>query len=398
MTTGRFAIGYAQQTITPSIEGGHKVYLAGFGQNRVAQTVHDDLYVRALALEQGDTRLVLAALDLIGLSRHHCQEIEQRVNERAPGTRLILASTHTHHGPDTIGMWGRNVISSGVDREYLGNLKDKAVGTVLEALGRPQPALLRCSSAHVPGVARNARDPETVDDELTCLQFCRREGGDSLATMLIFPCHPEVLWDHNPHVTSDYPGFLRQQVETETGAPCLFFAGALGGMMTPDVHEHSFAEADQMGKTLARAALDALSQADAMEVAKLEHATQTYTIPLTNPLFKIGMMIGLLPRLTSRGMVETEDNLVTIGPVVLATVPGELLPKLGLTVKADLAQTGAPVAGVIGLTNDELGYILPRENFVYPRNPFSPGEHYEETMSVGPEAGPRLLSALRAMI
>ena len=203
------------------------------------------------------------------------QEIEKRVNERAPGTRLILASTHTHHGPDTIGMWGRNVISSGVDREYLGNLKDKAVGTVLEALGRPQPALLHCSSVHVPGVARNARDPETVDDELTCLQFCHREGGDSLATMLIFPCHPEVLWDHNPHVTSDYPGFLRQQVETETGAPCLFFAGALGGMMTPDVQEHSFAEADQMGKTLARAALDALSQADAMEVTKLEHATQT---------------------------------------------------------------------------------------------------------------------------
>lgn len=64
-------IGYAQQTITPALEP--PVYLAGFGRNRVAQTIHDDLYVRALALQhgdtRGDTRLILAALDLIGLCR-----------------------------------------------------------------------------------------------------------------------------------------------------------------------------------------------------------------------------------------------------------------------------------------------------------------------------------------
>jgi hypothetical protein len=50
------------------------------------------------------------------------------------------------------------------------------------------------------------------------------------------------------------------------------------------------------------------------------------------------------------------------------------------------------------LANDELGYILPQEDYVYPEDPFEPGDHYEETMSVGPEAGPRLLSALRAML
>ncbi|MCP4515446.1 MAG: hypothetical protein GY824_09490, partial [Delftia sp.] len=71
-------IGYAQQTITPSLE--QPVYLAGFDQNRLAQTVHDELYARALALEHGDTRLVIVALDAFGLPRQHCQEIEQRVN------------------------------------------------------------------------------------------------------------------------------------------------------------------------------------------------------------------------------------------------------------------------------------------------------------------------------
>ena len=79
-----FKVGYAQEIITPSLE--RPVYLAGFGQNRRAETVHDDLYVKALALSLEEIRVVVAALDLIGLGRQHCQEIERRVNAEVPGT------------------------------------------------------------------------------------------------------------------------------------------------------------------------------------------------------------------------------------------------------------------------------------------------------------------------
>jgi hypothetical protein len=397
MTADPFSIGYAQHTITPSL--GRKVYLAGFGQNRTAQSVHDDLYVRALALELESTRVALAALDLLGLSRMHCQEVERRVNERAPNTRLILACTHTHHGPDTLGLWGPDTSNSGVDPDYIAGLKDTLVDTTLGALGQLQPARLRSASAHVSGVARNARDPQIVDDELTCIQFCHPESGAPLATMLVFPCHPEVLWEHNPRITSDYPGFLRRRVEAETGAPSLFFAGALGGMMTPDVQDHSFEEAEAMGDILARAALDALHGARAIAVGTLEHNRCEFSIPMENLLFQMAMTGGLLPHaLTDEGTVSTEANLLKIGPIWLAGVPGELLPKLGLTLKAELRQAGAQMAAVIGLANDELGYILPQEDYVYPGDTFEPGDHYEETMSVGPEAGPRLLSAMRAML
>jgi hypothetical protein len=71
------------------------------------------------------------------------------------------------------------------------------------------------------------------------------------------------------------------------------------------------------------------------------------------------------------------------------------LPKMGLAFKAEMRRAGAGIAAVAGLTNDELGYILPQEDFVYPQNPFDPGEHYEETMSIGPEAGPRLAATVR---
>ena len=428
---GLSALGYAQQSITPTLD--REVYLAGFGQNRLAQGVHDDLYVRALALNLGDTCLVLAALDLVGLSRLHCLEIEQRVVERSQGQvspRLILACTHTHHGPDTIGLWGPDASTSGVDPRYLVTLKRRVVDTVMEALARLQPTGLRTTSVHVPGVAKNARDPQVVDDELTCLQFCRPGdgaaslpssldgaaslpssldgaaslpfslgGGGVLATVLLFPCHPEVLWEHNPQMSSDYPHFLRRAVEAETGAPCLFFAGALGGMMTPDVRDHSFEEAEAMGGVLARAALDALQEVEATPVDRLECVSREFAVPMENPVFHAAMRGGLLPHLlTEEGMVVTQANLLKVGSAWLVSVPGELLPKLGLAIKADLRRAGARVAGVIGLANDELGYILPREDYVYPEDPFDPGDHYEETMSIGPQMGPRLLATVRSMI
>jgi hypothetical protein len=63
-----------------------------------------------------------------------------------------------------------------------------------------------------------------------------------------------------------------------------------------------------------------------------------------------------------------------------------------------MKEAGADLAGIIGLSNDELGYILPEEEFVYPDNLFEPGAHYEETMSLGPAAAPCLSAALQTLL
>ncbi len=127
---------------------------------------------------------------------------------------LVIACTHTHHGPDTIGLWGPDPSQPGVDAEYMAALMDTIVRVASEALASVRPATLRVNSTKVAGVAKNARDPEIVDIELSCLQFVdaasanggAANGGSAtvLATWLTFPCHPEVLWDDNPHITADY--------------------------------------------------------------------------------------------------------------------------------------------------------------------------------------------------
>ncbi|MBI4928367.1 MAG: neutral/alkaline non-lysosomal ceramidase N-terminal domain-containing protein [Anaerolineae bacterium] len=389
-------VGYAQVMITPSLE--RPVYLAGFGQNRRAGSVHDDLYARALSIQTASTTLVLCALDLIGFFRPDVLEVTRRVRQRHPGVEMVIASTHTHHGPDTMGMWGPDEKTRGVDELYQAEIKQKIFEVCCASLEQAKPARIKAASVQVKGVAKNYRNPEIVDDELTLLQFVG-EGDAPLATLFNFPCHPEVLWNGNPHISSDYPGVLRAEVESQTGAPCLFFAGALGGMMSPDVKDHSFAEMEAMGKKLAIEGLTALASVPAADLPALQVTRRPVAAKLTNPLYKFAFWRKLLPDVRNRyGQVETEVTLIKFGSAWLATVPGEMLPKLGLRLKDSLRAAGASTAGVIGLANDELGYILPEEDFKYPWNPFRPGKHYEETNSISKEIGPKVMGALEGLI
>jgi hypothetical protein len=394
--------GYAQNTITPSL--GRPIYLAGFGNNRRAETIHDELYVRALAVQDDNSTLVLVALDLIGFFRHDAYEVMETLKVfelfRALDPKVVIASVHPHHGPDTMGLWGPDDKTSGVDADYLSAIKNKIVNVILDALSNLNSASVKTTSVHVPGLTKNARNPEIMDHELTLAQFMTM-GDKPMTTLFNFPCHPEVLWEHNPHITADYVGYLRDEVEKQTGAPCIFFAGGLGGMLTPDVKDHSFEEAEFMGKKLADEGIKALSSTPVKsnQLSVIDIKKHLLAAKLTNPLYKVAFRRKLLPDARNeKGQIESEVNLIKIGDLWLATVPGELLPKLGLRLKAQLLKSGAGVAGIIGLANDELGYILPVDDFKYPWNPFKPGKHYEETNSIGKEIGVKVMDAFDELL
>ncbi|MBL8116224.1 MAG: neutral/alkaline non-lysosomal ceramidase N-terminal domain-containing protein [Anaerolineae bacterium] len=390
-----FRVGYAQAVITPSLA--KPVYLAGFGQNRLAESVHDDLYVRTLVISDGETRAALVTLDLLGLARHHCLEIEARVQRLVGDLQVITVCTHVHHAPDVIGLWGKDESTSGIDEAYLETVKAAIEASVLKAIADMQPTDMKIAAVNVPKVAKNARNPMILDEELSCIQFVR--DGKAVVNWLVFPCHPEVLWEHNPHITSDYAATLRTQMEAATGAATVFMVGALGGMMTPDVIDHSFDEAEAMGKALADAGLKALSMAEPAKVGEIFLQREVFTIPMVSPLLEMAVAGGLLPEMRNeRGELTTEAGLMVMGGCWVVSVPGELLPAAGLAVKDKLRKAGAVMPVIIGLANDEIGYILPDEVYVYPENPFEPGAHYEETMSVGPEACSRLMKAIDVLI
>lgn len=383
-------VGADARPITPDLST-DTVFLAGFDPDRTATAIHDDLMVRTIAFADADSRddpVVLSVCDLIGLSRTH-----------GPKGRRVVACTHTHHGPDGLGFWGRPFDGvSGLDRDYLDRVRRVVADSQAAAVVALEPAELVAASVAVPELVSNLRDPAIIDDELSVLR-ARRGDGTVVATLLDYPCHPEVVASDGTDVTADYPGHLCRAVEAGVGGVAVFASGALGGMLSPATEVRTHAEAERFGQVLAAAAEAALAAATPITEPSVAFERRDVELDLQNPIYELGMEMGLVEAAERReDMAISEVSLTRLGPVMLAAVPGELLPKLGLRLKATMRAAGATVPVVVGLADDELGYLLPEEDFTFPADYLDPGKQYEESFSVGPTAGARVVDAVEQLI
>ena len=388
MTASGFLAGADARSIGPDLEG-DTVFLAGFDPDRPATSVHDELMVRTVAFGGAvDEPVVFSVCDLVGLTRVPTDK-----------GRRVVACTHTHHGPDGLGFWGKPFEGvSGIDPAYLARVRAAVAASQEAAVAALEPAELIAGSVSVPELVRNLRDPGIIDDELSVLRAVRPDGS-VIATFCVYPCHPEVLDKDNTAVTADYAGHLCRDLEANAGGVAVFAVGALGGMMSPNTEVTTHAEAARFGSELAAAVGTALAGAVPHADPAVAFARAEVLLALENPLYSLGMEMGLLPPVELRdGSVVTEVSVARIGPAMLASVPGELLPKLGLHLKSAMRAAGATLPIVVGLADDELGYLLPAEDFTFPEDYLNPGSQYEESFSVGPTGGPRVVDALEALI
>jgi hypothetical protein len=393
MTNSDFLAGAASRVITPAL-GEQPIFLAGFQHDRHSTAIHSDLYARALALRLDEQAFVLVVCDLIGLGRPDVEDIRAALAARGVKAELVVACTHTHSGPDTIGLWGPGPTVSGVDAVYLAALKQTIVAVAEEALTFCCPVRLRCATTTLPGYIANYRMPNLVDDELTTLQF-EKPDGEIVATLLNLACHPEVLDETSFVISSDYAGAACQVVEAAVGGMALHVSGALGGMLSPAITQRNADGVAAMGRAYAEAALQALAQAPLADISQLELRRIVFELPLANPIFTMAQEIGLIRTRDSSDHLSTTCSYVALGPAQLIGIPGELLPRLGFELKAALP---GPARVLIGLADDELGYILPDDEFVTPADYLHPGAQYEESMSPGPHAGSLVIDAAKGLI
>lgn len=388
--------GASKVKITPS----GSVYMAGFGPHRKSQGVHDELYARCLSLQRGGAQLTIVALDLIGLLRGDVREIVGRV-QHVVGKNVIIASTHTHAGPDTIGWWGPSLfgllpIRSGVDGHYMAALKSAVCRAILESSRRMRKVEVRVARTQVLGLSRNIRKASSIDPELIVMEIRAEGGGAPVATLVHFACHPETLSSDNRLLSADFPGYLCEALEQRRGGVALFLNGALGGMVTVAVKAdpggrelRTFQEAKRIGLSLAGHSLEALRGAESLQIERLRVRNREILIPLENFRFRLVRWLGVIQRPLHKDRVKTEVWHVDMGAVKMVTAPGEMLPNLGLRLKGHMR---GKYRLVLGLANDELGYILSRED--YQDDLYA----YERSMSVGPEAGPLIYEGIMDLI
>jgi hypothetical protein len=428
--------GFAKRTITPEV-GRAPVYMAGFDTNRKATGVHDDLWARAVAVSDGQRKVAVVAVDLIGVFHDDVRKARELLRLKAPSAVLVVASTHNHEGPDTMGLWGEGRFSSGVDPRYLERVRAAIADTAADALSRMKPGRLVLGRTRTPGLIEDGRLPEVIDDTLVAMQAVA-EDGTTLGTLVNWSSHPEALGGKNTLVTSDFPHYLRARMEERLGGTSVFLVGAIGGLMTPlglkltgadgsAVPPDSFALAQAVGERAADAALAALAAGRPSLSSALEHRSATVFVPLENRLYRLATFLGVLDRqLYSDGQpatsvfgddLRTEIGYLRLGDAEALLVPAEIYPELVLGRIQDPQDPAADFPGapreralhtllaselklVVGLANDEIGYVIPRAQwdakapFAYRREK----DQYGEVNSVGPSAAPTLAEAFSRLL
>lgn len=345
--------------------------------------VHDDLQARALVLDDGERALALVAVDLMALFHDDALAIRELAVEKTglSSLEIIVAAIHTQAGPDMYGIYG------GVPQRYRSFVHRRTAEAIAQAVAKQVPARVGFTTAQVEGLVGNRRDPQgPVDPELVAM-IVENGRGETLATVVNFACHTNVLGPQNTLLSADWPFYLRRFLEQERGGLALYFNGAVG-----DVHPlqtirdpqgeqglRTFEEAEKFGRAVAEVALTALAQAEFVEEVTLEIEKRTVYLPAGNRYLKLLRRLGIIKRQLYDGKVRTETWSVHLGPAQFVTIPGQAFCKLGLEVKAAMS---GKYRFLLGLANDEIAYIVPPDEW-------EPGRG-EEMQSVGVETWPVL--------
>lgn len=378
------------------------LYIAGYHMGREITGVRDLQQARAMWISDGNTSAVLIVVDCVGLSSGTVAEIRQRLNRfcRETGCDSVnVISTHTHAGVDTLGLWGP-VGVDGKNKEFMETLIAGAVKAAENAYADRSRGDLYWSVTKTAGLQEDSRDPQIYDSNLYQLRFQPKEAGHNAIRLISFAAHAEALRGDNTLVSRDYPGVVCDTVSAETGDDVLFVPGAIGGLiLTPRFKENVEENLLQTGRWLSNRALDSregTKLTPGMCLSRVEFSTE-----LDNTLFQYYKFLGILKNEVSRDLLgryqlHTELTLLKLGDLTLALLPGEIFPELvkGTGDPADpeglkqiAARYGLETLLVVGLANDEVGYIVPPSNFVLDEElPYlreAEGDHYEETNSLG---------------
>jgi hypothetical protein len=435
---GRLYVAAGQAVITPN-EANHPgpIYMGGTSSNRVATGVHDDLLAAVLVLAKGDEHVVLVSLDLVGFSRLNTKAVQDMLGLRGLEPRNILvASTHNHEGPDTVGIWGPDPATTGVSPAYQRFIVESIVNKTIDLWEELTPATMKAGAVDIndPGsnhesLIRDSRQPEVVIPTVSAAQFLD-DSGNTLATLVNWHSHPEVVISSR-EITADFPRWARERIEEQLGGVSVYISGAVGGLQTPlGVHipardqqglpvldefggqtylsGQSWEATWSQGFVVADAAIQALGEAPIVERPNLSIIVADLPLPVQNPVFLLAYFAGILEPVERLfepqwlcGLVGCADEfvaLVRVGPVTLVTSPGETFPETILGREESVVDFGVDwgpftfpaldgyinylgdgVPMHMGLCGDEIGYMLPAADYHWIEHP----DFYEESVSLG---------------
>jgi neutral ceramidase len=229
--------GLAKTDITPEMP----VMLYGYEARKTpSQGVHDRLYARAVAFENGGKKILLISTDLGSFTDPLYQTIQASIAEKygVKESELFLAAIHSHSAPvtslDPAKIAGSNV-------QYTRTLQQKLLEVSGEAIANLRPVLTGAGLGYSPvgsnrrettadGSVNLGRNPYGPTDKEVLVYKVTTIEGKPLGAIFDYATHATSLGPANMLISGDVLGVSGQFVEQILGKSAVspVFAGASG--------------------------------------------------------------------------------------------------------------------------------------------------------------------------
>ncbi|WP_411274316.1 hypothetical protein [Daejeonella sp.] len=364
-----FKAGSALRVITPEklipISG-------GIGTPEMPTGKKGDLFVRAIVLEKGATRVAIVSVDNLGWPAYLGDRSRKLIKGISPGN-VLIGATHAHSAPDAYGFTDEKG-NTGADLKYLDWCVTQIADAVNEAVAKLEPASLKTAVGEAKGkIAYNYYAEKLYDPRCGIIQAIAISGknrGKPIATLVNYAIHPEILGTARKLISPDLCGPLYDRIESKVGGMAIFMNSAQGGMITADNRRENGTQANdwdeciRIGNLLADEALRIVEPAPVQENPDIYCASREIRFPIDSELMRYVFKHSPLAAKNGNNddfyTVSTRLNLLNIGKAQVITIPGEALPNIGFYVKRNMK---SEQSFLFGLTNDAFGYILTREDF-----------------------------------
>jgi neutral ceramidase len=240
---GEFRASAVKVDITPK----SPQWLMGYGP-RQSTGVHDPIFHRIAALDDGSTQVFLIASDLCVFSPSVYDDVttELRKQTGIDPRQVWWTVTHTHSAPEVGPPGMYDVLLKGRsehawNREYLELIQSTLISGIKEARSKLEPARISIGSGFAKAnINRRARDvdgtislglnPDGPVDRQIGLIRLERPDGSAIGLIANYAMHGTVFGGRFMEVSGDGPGIVAAYVEEKVGAPVLYINGAAGNM------------------------------------------------------------------------------------------------------------------------------------------------------------------------
>jgi len=340
--------GFARVCITPPMG----VSISGYYEPRTVKGVLDDLYLSAVAFDDGKRKALIVAADVLMLSYAQCNEYKAAISAATDVCRdaIFINCSHTHTGPY---LNGERFGDEEVCPEYVSEFEEKIVAVCKDAFVDMRESDTSVGVGYAKGISFVRRfrmktggaatnpgidNPDVaealgVPNEEVKLLRIDRAGGEGIV-IVSFGTHADTVGGEL--VSADWPGFVRSTLEGALeGVKCVFLTACQGDVNhinprpterdrrgldydTFDGVPRGYEHAKHMGRTVAAAVLSEYGKARPIRTDKISFDTLEIAIPANSENGRYGEALEI-----KRLHAEGRDNELPYEKMELTTVVAE---------------------------------------------------------------------------